>query len=95
MKLRNHKVVVCGGGGFIGGHLVKSLLDQGIDVRRAVDIKPAHEWYQQSPNVENLILDLKEKSACESAVPEWTSCSIWLPIWAAWALLKTTKPCAC
>jgi nucleoside-diphosphate-sugar epimerase len=61
-------VVVCGGGGFIGGHLVKSLLDQGIDVRRAVDLKPKEEWYQQSPAVENLVLDLQDKGACESAV---------------------------
>ncbi len=68
MKLRSQRVVVCGGGGFIGGHLVKSLLNQGIDVRRAVDIKPEEEWYQQSPQVENLVLDLKDKEACESAV---------------------------
>ena len=28
MKVKNAKVVVCGAGGFIGGHLVKSLLEQ-------------------------------------------------------------------
>lgn len=67
MKLSNQKVVVCGAGGFIGGHLVKSLLEQNVNVVRAVDIKPHDEWYQQS-DVENLVLDLKDKDACEQAV---------------------------
>src|SRR6266851_7119991 len=64
MKLKNAKVVVCGAGGFIGGHLVKSLLDNGANVIRAVDVKPLAEWYQTSSAVENLALDLKDKSSC-------------------------------
>ena len=52
MKVKNAKVLVCGAGGFIGGHLVKSLLDNGADVIRAVDIKPLDEWYQIAPGVE-------------------------------------------
>ena len=40
MNLKNQKVAVCGAGGFIGGHLVRSLLDQGVDVVRATDVKP-------------------------------------------------------
>jgi nucleoside-diphosphate-sugar epimerase len=68
MKLEKQKVVVCGGGGFIGGHLVKYLLDQGVNVIRSVDIKPRAEWYQESSGVENLVLDLSEKSACLEAL---------------------------
>ena len=64
MKLKNAKVVVCGAGGFIGGHLVKSLLDNGANVIRAVDVKPLDEWYQTLPNVSNLSLDLKDKENC-------------------------------
>lgn len=68
MNLKNKKVVVCGAGGFIGGHLVKNLLAQDIDVVRAVDVKPLEEWYQHSSRVENLVLDLKERPACDIAV---------------------------
>jgi len=67
MNLKNEKVAVCGAGGFIGGHLVKSLLDQGVDVVRAIDIKPLDEWYQYSKDVENVSLDLKEKENCHKA----------------------------
>lgn len=67
MNLKNEKVAICGAGGFIGGHLVKALLDQGVNVVRAIDIKPLDEWYQYSKDVENLSLDLKEKENCRTA----------------------------
>ncbi len=67
MNLNNAKVVVCGAGGFIGGHLVKSLLDNGANVIRAVDVKPMSEWYQASAGVDNLVLDLKDKDSCMKA----------------------------
>ncbi|MEP6937066.1 MAG: NAD-dependent epimerase/dehydratase family protein [Chthoniobacterales bacterium] len=61
------KIVVCGAGGFIGGHLVADLLRQGQNVR-AVDVKPVDEWYQVFPEAENRQLDLREKESCEQAV---------------------------
>jgi nucleoside-diphosphate-sugar epimerase len=64
MKITTEKVLVCGAGGFIGGHLVESLLNQGINVARAVDVKPLDEWYQRSGSVENLSLDLRDKENC-------------------------------
>jgi GDP-D-mannose 3', 5'-epimerase len=68
MSLKGEKAVVCGAGGFIGGHLIQSLLANGVDVIRAVDIKPLDEWYQVSKDVESLSLDLKDKdSAYEAA----------------------------
>jgi GDP-D-mannose 3', 5'-epimerase len=67
MQLSGMKAVVCGGGGFIGGHLVRSLAANGVNVIRAVDIKPLNEWYQVTDGVENLVLDLKEKESCTRA----------------------------
>ena len=68
MELTHKKVAVCGGGGFIGGHLVKHLLSQGVEFVRAIDIKPRSEWCQQSAAAENLTLDLKRAEACAEAV---------------------------
>lgn len=65
---QNESVVVCGGGGFIGGHLVAWLRGQGVSRIRSVDVKPVDEWYQCFDDVENLVLDLREKAACERAV---------------------------
>lgn len=67
MNLRKKKVVVCGAGGFIGGHLIGRLLDNGADVIRGVDLKPLEEWHQVWPDTENLVLDLQEKENCMTA----------------------------
>ena len=60
-------ILVTGGGGFIGAHLVRSFREQGTDVR-AVDLKPADEWFQRFDDVENLELDLRRLDACREAV---------------------------
>ncbi len=60
-------IVVTGAGGFIGGHLVNDLRQQGNTVR-AVDIKPMEEWYQRFDDVENLQLDLDLRESCHKAV---------------------------
>ncbi len=64
MNLKGETAVVCGAGGFIGGHLVKSLIASGVKVVRAVDVKPLADWYQITDGVENLSLDLKDKANC-------------------------------
>lgn len=48
----HENIVVTGGGGFIGGHLVKSLRDDGYKVV-AADIKGPSDWYQVHDGVEN------------------------------------------
>ncbi|MGH3411736.1 MAG: NAD-dependent epimerase/dehydratase family protein, partial [Marmoricola sp.] len=50
-------VLVAGGGGFIGGHLVGDLLRQGHSVR-SVDIKERSEWYQVHEDAQNVVADL-------------------------------------
>ena len=60
------KILIAGGGGFIGGHLATRLINLGYSVRCA-DIKPKDEWYQVSNKVDNIILDLEDKINCEKA----------------------------
>jgi len=57
------KILVAGGGGFIGGHLAKSLVNLGHDVR-VVDVKPLDQWYQRTEGAENIVANLEEKDAC-------------------------------
>jgi GDP-D-mannose 3', 5'-epimerase len=65
--LSEKRTVVTGAGGFIGGHLVASLMAGGQNVR-AVDFKPESEWYQVHPEAENMVLDLRRLDACREAV---------------------------
>jgi GDP-D-mannose 3',5'-epimerase len=60
-------VVVAGGGGFIGGHLVANLLGEGNRVR-SVDLKPLDEWYQVHDDAENMVLDLRLRDSCTEAL---------------------------
>ena len=59
-------ILVAGGGGFIGGHLVASLVGEGHKVR-AVDIKPVDEWWQVHEGVESLQADLADKASAYRA----------------------------
>ena len=58
-------VLVCGAGGFIGGHLVDQLKDEGHWVR-GVDIKEPE--FRASPADEFLLLDLRSPQACSDAL---------------------------
>jgi nucleoside-diphosphate-sugar epimerase/lipopolysaccharide/colanic/teichoic acid biosynthesis glycosyltransferase len=65
-------VLVAGAGGFIGGHVVRQLVDAGHEVR-AVDMKPLDEWFQHHAGVESIVADLSDKHACERVMPEMRS----------------------
>ncbi len=64
-------IVIGGAGGFIAGTLAKYFSEQGFTHIRAIDKKPLPEWYQITPCVESLCMDLSEKKcaveACKGA----------------------------
>ncbi|MBX3402725.1 MAG: NAD-dependent epimerase/dehydratase family protein [Phycisphaeraceae bacterium] len=68
MASKDQPIVVCGGGGFIGGHLVGEFRRMGFKNIRSVDIKPLDEWYQVFPDVKNMRLDLKDLGNCRKAM---------------------------
>jgi len=63
----SNTILVCGAGGFIGGHLVAELRKQGHTVR-AADQKPLGDWYQRFEDVDSRQLDLSRLDHCEQAV---------------------------
>ena len=57
------KILVAGGGGFIGGQLAKVLVERGHDVVVA-DIKPLNEWYQIQESATNHVANMEELDLC-------------------------------
>ena len=63
------KVLICGSGGFIAGHLVAALREEiGGSNIRAVDLKAPGQWHQRFPEVENRTADLRDKRTCRLAM---------------------------
>jgi GDP-D-mannose 3',5'-epimerase len=61
---KNKKVLVVGAGGFIGGHLVKKILNNGNSVV-TTDIKPKQYWFQDFDTAENhYATDMKDITNC-------------------------------
>jgi len=67
MTGKTDTILVAGAGGFIGGHLARTLAENGKTVR-AADIKPLAEWYQIPSDVETRQLDLSKMEDCMQAV---------------------------
>ena len=65
--MKSVDAVVTGAGGFIGGHLVASLLAQGKSVR-GVDVKPLDEWCQLHPDAESVQGDVSLLEHARAAV---------------------------
>jgi GDP-D-mannose 3', 5'-epimerase len=61
-------IVIAGAGGFIAGALVRYFHDLGYRRIRAIDRKPLPDWYQRTPGVESLSMDLSEKENAIRAV---------------------------
>jgi GDP-D-mannose 3',5'-epimerase len=57
-------VLICGAGGFIGGHLAADLIKEGKYNLVCADIKPEEYWFQHFDQSKNYSLDLKEYENC-------------------------------
>ncbi len=61
-------IVIAGGGGFIGGHLVADFVRRGHKNIRVIDRKPLSDWWHVFSELDNRQLDLQLKDACEQAL---------------------------
>jgi GDP-D-mannose 3', 5'-epimerase len=62
---KDELIVITGAGGFIGGSLARYFHDRGFTRIRAVDKKPLPDWYQRTPGVECLCLDVSHEQNCK------------------------------
>ncbi len=70
MKVKKKTAVVLGGGGFIGGHLAKRLLNEGFYVT-VVDIKPKHEFFDVNEICDIYVSgDLRDPRLVENIISE-------------------------
>ena len=68
--IKNKNILIVGAGGFIGGHLVKKLLDDGNKIV-AVDIKPKEYWFQDFDQAKNFYsMDMKDISNCRKVTKD-------------------------
>ena len=54
------KILICGAGGFIGGHLASKLIKENEFDIICADIKPKEYWFQIFDEAQNYSVDLKE-----------------------------------
>jgi nucleoside-diphosphate-sugar epimerase len=62
------KILVAGAGGFIGGWLVKELLNDLDNQVISVDIKPLSEWYQTFEGTPGIVADLRDNRITDQLV---------------------------
>ena len=64
IMIKNKNILIVGAGGFIGGHLVKKLLNAGNQIVTS-DIKPKEYWFQDFEEAKNFYsMDMKDISNC-------------------------------
>ena len=93
--IEKKNILVVGAGGFIGGHLVKKLLENNNSIT-ATDIKPKQYWFQDYDEVQNYYsMDMKDINNCRKVTKNIDYVLIWLAIWVVWVLLKIIKLNVC
>ena len=90
---RDDPILVAGGGGFIGGWLVRHLQEEGFTNLRAVDLKPFDEWHQVDRRTSTTGSQISGRST-SAARPfaGWRTSTTSRATWAAWASSRRTRP---
>ena len=65
---KSERILVAGAGGFIGGWLVRDLINNGFTNIVAVDVKDFSNWYQIFDQSTNYVLDLRDSQNCLKAM---------------------------
>ena len=93
--IKNKNILIVGAGGFIGGHLVKKLLNDGNQIVTS-DIKPKEYWFQDFEEAKNFYsMDMKDISNCRKVQKTLIMYLTWLAIWVEWDLSKIIKQNVC
>ena len=58
------KILITGGGGFIGGHLANFYHKKGFKVT-CVDLKKKSLWFQINPKIKNIVADCRDPLVCD------------------------------
>ena len=58
------KILIAGGGGFIGGHLANFYQNKGYQVT-SVDIKKKNSWFQTNHKIKNIVADCRDPIVCD------------------------------
>ena len=58
------KILITGGGGFIGGHLANFYQKKGFEVT-CVDLKKKNNWFQINPKIKNIVADCRDSFVCD------------------------------
>ena len=58
------KILIAGGGGFIGGHLASFYYKKGFDIYCA-DLKQKSKWFQLNPKINNIVADCRDPIVCD------------------------------
>ena len=84
-------IVVTGAGGFIGGHLIENLKQEGFTKLRAIDIKPFDEWYQPLMVLKTFKVILRKSKNAEEPAKMPVLCIISLQIMGGMGFIELNK----
>jgi GDP-D-mannose 3',5'-epimerase len=69
------KILITGGGGFIGGHLANFYQKKGFR-SNLCDLKKKNHWFQINPKIKNIVADCRDPFVCDRITKKLIMCLI-------------------